>query len=62
MHPKATLIDEEFLIIGSQNYHYSAFGEGVGLAEYSLGVEDREAVDDYKRIFEYQWDQAEPIE
>jgi phosphatidylserine/phosphatidylglycerophosphate/cardiolipin synthase-like enzyme len=62
MHPKATLIDDEFLIIGSQNFHYSAFGNGTGLAEYSLGVEDSEAVDDFKRLFEYHWDRADPIE
>ena len=37
-----------------------ADGDGTGLAEYSLGVEDEQAVDDFKRLFEYQWERAEP--
>ena len=61
MHPKATLVDDKFLIVGSQNYHYSAFGEGAGLAEFSLGVEDSDAVDDFKQLFEYHWDRAVPV-
>ena len=61
MHPKATLIDNEFLIIGSQNFHYSAFGEGTGLAEYSLGVAGGGAANDFKRLFEYQWDRADLV-
>lgn len=61
MHPKSALIDNEFLIIGSQNYHYSAFGEQSGLAEYSLGVIDPQAAGEFERLFEYQWERAEPI-
>jgi phosphatidylserine/phosphatidylglycerophosphate/cardiolipin synthase-like enzyme len=60
MHPKTALIDNEMLIVGSQNYHYSAFGEGSGLAEYSLGVVDPQASTDFQRLFEYQWERAEP--
>ena len=62
MHPKTTLIDDEFLIVGSQNFHYSAFGEGIGLAEYSLGVEDTEVVKDFQSLFEYQWERAVPVD
>jgi len=62
MHPKANLIDGEFLIIGSQNFHYSAFGEGVGLTEYSLGVSDPQAIEDFERVFEYYWEQATKME
>jgi cardiolipin synthase len=58
MHAKSTLIDDEFLIIGSQNYHYSAFGEGGGLTEYSMGTDDPQAVADYKAVFEYEWQRA----
>ncbi|HFE65855.1 MAG TPA: hypothetical protein ENJ93_01220, partial [Chloroflexi bacterium] len=58
MHYKTALIDDEFLIVGSQNYHYSAFGDGQGLAEYSLGTDDPQAIADYKRLFEYQWERA----
>ena len=61
MHPKAALIDDELLIIGSQNFHYSAFGEGTGLNEQSLALDDPQAREDYKRVFEYQWEKAAPL-
>jgi len=59
IHYKITLIDDEFLIVGSQNFHYSAFGDGDGLTEYSLGTDSAQAIDDFKRLFAYQWEQAE---
>jgi hypothetical protein len=58
MHPKANLIDDEFLIVGSQNFHYSAFGKGVGLNEYSLGVSDPRAIEDFKRVYDYYWERS----
>jgi phosphatidylserine/phosphatidylglycerophosphate/cardiolipin synthase-like enzyme len=58
MHSKANLIDDEFLIIGSQNFHYSAFGEGVGLNEYNLGVSDPRAIEDFKRVYDYYWERS----
>ena len=58
VHYKSTLIDDEFLIVGSQNFHYSAFGEGDGLTEYNLGISDPQAVADFKRLFEYEWERA----
>jgi len=61
MHAKSTLIDDEFLIIGSQNYHYSAFGEGSGLTEYNMGTDDPQAVADYKAAFEYEWQRAHQL-
>jgi phosphatidylserine/phosphatidylglycerophosphate/cardiolipin synthase-like enzyme len=57
VHVKSMLIDGEFLVVGSQNLHYSAFGDG-GLAEYNLGVTDPQAIDDYRRMFDHMWDQA----
>jgi phosphatidylserine/phosphatidylglycerophosphate/cardiolipin synthase-like enzyme len=59
VHAKDTLIDDEFLIVGSHNFHWSAWGEGQGLAEYSLGVADPQAISDFERYFEYQWERAE---
>lgn len=59
IHYKTTLIDDEFLIVGSQNFHYSAFGQGEGLAEYSLGTDDAQAIVDFKRLFDYQWEKAQ---
>jgi cardiolipin synthase len=62
MHVKAVLVDDEFLIIGSQNFHYSAFGDGAGLTEYSLGTDDPEAIQEFKRYFDYYWESAIPLE
>jgi phosphatidylserine/phosphatidylglycerophosphate/cardiolipin synthase-like enzyme len=62
MHYKASLVDEQFLIVGSQNFHYSAFSEGAGLAEYSLGTDSPQAVEDFQQLFEYHWSRAKGIE
>ena len=56
LHAKTALIDEEFLIVGSQNLHHSAFGEGEGLSEYNLGTSDPEAIAQYQRWFESYWE------
>ena len=58
VHAKDALIDDQFLIVGSHNFHWSAWGEGQGLAEYSLGVADPQAISDFERYFEYQWERA----
>ena len=50
VHAKDTLIDDQFLIVGSHNFHWSAFGTGQGLAEYSLGVADPQAISDFERF------------
>ncbi len=62
MHPKVSLIDDQFLIVGSQNFHYSAFGESAGLNEYSLGVDDPQATEDFKRVFDYYWEISTPLD
>jgi cardiolipin synthase len=61
MHFKSVLVDDQFLVVGSQNFHYSAFGKNTGLAEYNLGTDDPQAIEDYKRFFEYQWERAVPV-
>jgi cardiolipin synthase len=58
MHYKTALIDDQFLIIGSQNFHFSAYGDGDGLSEYSVGTDDTEAIKDYQQLFDYQWEKA----
>ena len=58
MHDKAVLIDEEWLSVGSQNFHYSAYGPRKGLSEYSLGTNEVQAIEDYQRLFEYQWEES----
>jgi cardiolipin synthase len=61
MHTKALLVDRELLIVGSQNFHYSAFGDA-GLAEYNLATEDPKAIAEFQRTYDYYWDQAIPVE
>lgn len=55
MHYKSINIDDELVIVGSQNFHYSAMNPLSGLAEYNLGVVDEDAVQQYKSLFEYHW-------
>ena len=40
MHSKSFLVDDKFLVIGSQNFHYSAWGEGGALTEFNLGTDE----------------------
>jgi len=61
IHSKAILIDKELLIIGSQNLHYSAWGEK-GLTEYSVSTDDPDAIAEYKALFEHKWQDAIPFE
>lgn len=60
VHPKVALIDEQVLIVGSQNFHYSAFGDGGGLNEYSIALEDPQATSDFRRVFDAEWAAALP--
>jgi len=58
LHAKNALIDEEFLIVGSQNLHHSAFGEGTGLSEYNIGTSDPDAIEQFQKMFEYFWERG----
>ena len=58
LHSKSAMIDGEFVIVGSQNLHWSAYGKGNGLSEYSLGVGDPAAADQYQRFFDFLWDRS----
>ena len=61
MHNKAMLVDQEFLSVGSQNFHYSAWGSP-SLTEYNLATDDPEAVAEFQSEYEYWWAQAIPVE
>jgi cardiolipin synthase len=61
MHAKAFLIDEEVLFVGSQNLHYSAWGEE-GLAEYNVATNDSRAVNTFTSLFDYYWETGIPWE
>lgn len=51
---------DAFLIAGSHNFHWSAFGGGQGLAEYSLGVADPRASSQFQQCFKNYWEKASP--
>ncbi len=61
LHAKSILIDDKLLFIGSQNLHYSAWGEN-GLAEFSLSSNDPDAIAEYQKLFEAKWAEAIPFE
>jgi phosphatidylserine/phosphatidylglycerophosphate/cardiolipin synthase-like enzyme len=61
VHAKAVLIDNQFLLVGSQNFHYSAWGQGVGLTEFNIGTDDPDAITAFKRFFDYHWDRGTPV-
>ena len=67
MHTKALSIDNSFVIVGSQNFDVSAFGDTLrprlkdyDLAEYSLAIdstqESNTAADDFDSRFMAEWD------
>ena len=61
VHMKSTLIDQELLIVGSQNFHYSSFGEK-GLLEFVVASDDPAAVETYLNMFDYFWERAVPVD
>ncbi|MFN2151247.1 MAG: phospholipase D-like domain-containing protein, partial [Anaerolineales bacterium] len=60
VHAKAVLIDNQFLLVGSQNFHYSAYGDSA-LTEFNIGTDDPDAVAAFKRFFDYHWERGKPI-
>lgn len=61
VHAKSALIDEQLLIIGSQNMHYSSWSD-VGLSEHSLATNDPQAIAEYQALFKAKWAEAIPFE
>jgi phosphatidylserine/phosphatidylglycerophosphate/cardiolipin synthase-like enzyme len=61
VHAKSGLIDDSLLIIGSQNYQYSAWGKGGGLGENNITTSDPQAIAEFKALFETKWDEAIPV-
>jgi phosphatidylserine/phosphatidylglycerophosphate/cardiolipin synthase-like enzyme len=58
IHAKTILVDDEFLVVGSQNLHAGAFGKDGGLTEYSLAIDNPQAIEEYKAYFQHYWDTA----
>ncbi|MDX1435827.1 MAG: phospholipase D-like domain-containing protein [Anaerolineales bacterium] len=61
VHYKGVLVDNELLMVGSQNFHYSAFNQNGGLTEYTVATNDPDAVREFKDMFEFHWEQAVPL-
>ena len=61
LHMKSAMIDQELLIVGSQNFHYSSFGEG-GLLEFSVATTSPKALQAYQQMFAEFWEQAIPYD
>jgi len=61
IHAKSLLIDDQLLFIGSQNMHYSSWGEG-GLNEYSLATNSPQAIAEYQALFETKWEESVPFD
>jgi hypothetical protein len=61
MHNKGVLIDRELLTVGSQNFHWSAWGDP-SLTEYNMATDDPRAVDGFLDEFEYWWNLAIPVQ
>jgi len=60
IHAKSMLLDQQLLIIGSQNMHYSSWGPNA-LTEYSLTTTSEKAIAEYQALYEYKWQQAIPF-
>ncbi|GAA5512068.1 cardiolipin synthase A [Deinococcus carri] len=61
LHTKAALVDGQMLLVGSQNLHYSSFGR-LGLSDYNLATSDAGAVDEYRRMFAFEWARSQAIQ
>jgi cardiolipin synthase len=59
MHDKAMLIDREWLVVGSQNFHWSAWGSP-SLTEYNIATDDKGAILEFLVEFNHWWDQGIP--
>ncbi|MFC4639272.1 phospholipase D-like domain-containing protein [Deinococcus hohokamensis] len=60
LHTKAALVDGQMLTVGSQNLHFSSFGER-GLNEYTLATSAPEALSAAQRTFDFEWSRAHPL-
>lgn len=62
LHAKAFSIDGQFVVVGSQNFDFSSFGEDPtninDLVEYSLGVDNGDIAGEFDGKFEDLWNAA----
>ncbi|MCL4263975.1 MAG: hypothetical protein KJ069_12200 [Anaerolineae bacterium] len=63
LHSKAVNVDDQFLIIGSHNFHYSSWGSTpFSLTEFSIGTDNPQAIEDFQTAFEARWADSIPAE
>jgi hypothetical protein len=63
LHSKAVNVDDQFLIIGSHNFHYSSWGSTpFSLTEFSIGTDSPQAITDFQTAFEARWANSIPVE
>ncbi len=63
IHSKSVNIDDQFLIVGSHNFHYSSWGSTpLSLTEFSLGTNAPQALADFQAAFETRWADGIPAE
>ncbi|GIK57340.1 MAG: hypothetical protein HND44_07155 [Chloroflexi bacterium] len=63
LHSKAVNVDDQFLIIGSHNFHYSSWGNTpFSLTEFSIGTDNQQAIVDFQTAFEARWADSIPAE
>lgn len=63
LHSKAVNVDDQFLIIGSHNFHYSSWGSSLlSLTEFSMGINSPQAIEDFQAAFESRWADSIPVE
>ncbi|GMV34765.1 MAG: hypothetical protein AMXMBFR60_25940 [Chloroflexota bacterium] len=61
LHAKVFIVDGNFLVVGSQNFDHSAFGdydEDLDLVEYSIGIENSIVVSDMNNEFVDNWNNS----
>jgi phosphatidylserine/phosphatidylglycerophosphate/cardiolipin synthase-like enzyme len=59
MHDKAMLIDQEWLSVGSQNFHWSAW-DTPSLTEYNIATDDPLAIAEFLIEYNHWWEQGIP--
>lgn len=61
LHTKSFMVDGEFLVIGSQNFDHSAFGDNDGdldLVEYSVAIENANTTTSVNSYFDQRWNNS----
>ncbi len=58
MHDKVLLIDQEWMSVGSQNFHWSAW-DTPSLTEYNIATDDPLAIDEFLIEYNYWWELGE---